>query len=382
MRKLSKSFVIWAGGALALAASACAVDAPALSGVLYAYFLYDLTSQEEGEPKGGNEFGLSRCYVTAKGSVHEKVSYQVTGDVGRDKYTYYTYELVQDPQTGTYKLVETPYTKTGKLGFFLKYAFFDVSGVVPKHHIHAGMIKPPFAVYEHSYWGWRVIRKGAFLDRRYGATADLGLGLYGGFADGLVQHNLALMNGGSFGKAEDPYSGKDVEYRLSAFPLRGNDDWRGLSVNGIAKVQNLGEKVPPGADKNPVAIYGGFLGLKHKFANVGAGYYARSAGEGDEKYHGDLITAFATVHLRATEGMTVHPLARYDMYEPNADVRDDDRTVFIGGVGLKFFDGKLALIPNYQTETYKEVIESEGQPRRTEDKSIDYVYLHCQFNWE
>lgn len=361
-----------------LAAAACAIEPPALSGVIYTYFLYDLTSADEGELGGGSEFGLSRCYVTAKGSVHEKVGYNVTADVGRDKYTYLSYGLVQDPVSGEYTLIETPRTTTGKLGFFLKYAYFEVSDVIPSHHIHAGMIKPPFAVYEHGYWGWRVIRKGAFLERGYGDTADIGLGLYGGFADGLVQHNLAVLDGGSYGTSEDPYSGKDVEYRLSVFPLRADEAWSGLSINGVAKAKNLGEKVPAGAAKNPVTIYGGFLGLKHEFANVGAGYYMLSAGEENAKFDGNLMSGFATVHLRATEGMTVHPLARYDMYKPITEFSRYDRTVLIGGVGFKFFDGDLALIPNYQTESYTDTDPVTGAG---EDKSIDYAYLHCQFNW-
>ena len=365
--------------ALSLTAAAYAIDPPALSGVLYTYFLYDLTTADEGELDGGTEFGLGRCYVTATGSVHEKVGYNVTADVGRDSYTYYTYEPEIDHVTGEIiGLIETAHTRTGKLGFFLKYAYFDVSDLIPNHNVHAGLIKPPFAGYEHSLWGWRVIRKSAFFERGYGDTADIGVGVDGAFADGLIQHDLAVLDGGSYGSAEDPYSGKDVEYRLSVFPLAGDDDWSGLSVNAVAKAQNLGEKVPEGTPNNPVAIYGGMLGLKHEFANVGAGYYLRSAGEGDYAYDGNLMSAFATVHLRATEGMTVHPLARYDAYKPDTDFSDYDRTLLIGGVGFKFFDGNLALIPNYQTESYTEIDPGTGE---TVDKSIDYAYLHCQFDW-
>jgi hypothetical protein len=288
-------------------------------------------------------------------------------------------ELVLDPLTGEYTLIETSHTGTGKLGFFVKYAFVDVTDVIPVHHIRAGMIGPPYANYEHSLWGWRVIRKGVIDERRYGSTADLGVGVNGSFAGGLIEHDLAVLNGGSLDASENPYSGKDLEYRLSFFPLARNEDWGGLSVNVLAKAQNLGETAAAGAAKNPVTIFGGMLGLKHEFANAGAGYYMRSAGEGDAKFDGNAMSAFATVHLRATEGMTVHPLARYDLYKPDTDFSDYDRTVLIGGVGFKFFDGNLALIPNYQKESYKEFDALTGA---TEDKSIDYAYLHCQFDWK
>jgi hypothetical protein len=378
MRNSIKTFILVA--AVALASAAFAIEPPALSGVIFTYFLHDLTTAEEGELDGGSEFGLSRCYVTATGSVHEKVGYNVTGDVGRDSYTYYTYEPVFDPETGELtNIVGTAHSRTGKLGFFLKYAYLDVKDVIPYHTISAGMIKPPFAPYDHGLWGWRVIRKTAFLERGYGDTADIGLGISGSFGEGLVKHNLAVMNGGSFGTAEDPYSGKDVEYRLSVFPLVGDETWGGLSVNAVAKAENLGEVVPDGAVKNPVTIYGGLLGLKNSFTNFGAGYYMRSAGEGDFKYDGNIMSVYATGHFNATEGMSIHPLVRYDAFEPNTDVDDDEVTLIIGGVGFKFFDGALALIPNYQTEGYKEVDPLTGT---TEDKSTDYAYLHCQFNWK
>jgi hypothetical protein len=361
-------------------AAAYALEPPSLSGVIFTYFLYDLTAADEGELEGGTEFGLGRCYVTAKGSVHDKVSYRITADAARDSYTYYTYEPEFDPETGEIiGLLETAHTRTGKLGFFVKYAFVDVKDVIPLHHIRAGMIGPPYANYEHSIWGWRVIRKGVINDRGYGDTADLGVGVNGSLAGGLVEHDLAVLDGGSLTSAEDPYSGKDVEYRLSFFPLVGNEDWGGLSVNVLAKAANVGEKVPAGGAKTPVTIYGGMLGLKHEFANVGAGYYMSSAGEGAAAVDGSAMSVFATVHIRATEGMSVHPLSRYDLYKPVSDYSTYDRTLLIGGVGFKFFDGTLALIPNYQTESY-----TEADPVTSElvDKSIDYAYLHCQFNWQ
>lgn len=41
--------------------------------------------------------------------------------------------------------------------------------------------------------------------------------------------------------------------------------------------------------------------------------------------------------------------------------------------------GALALIPNYRTEPYKEFDEAT---QATEDKSADYAYLHCRWDWK
>jgi hypothetical protein len=382
--------LFFALAAAALAASVAWADSfelPKVSGTVFAYYRYDLTSQEESYQEGANEFDVDRVYVNFIGAVTEKFHYRVTADVGREKYTdtYYTYELLFNEQTQQYELVETKHdvTRVGKLGFFAKYAYVDVRDVIPHHSIYGGIEKTPWAPYENGIWGWRVIRKVAFHDRGYGTTADLGLGVGGEFANGLIQHHLTYTNGAGYNNPEGGLSGKAVEYRFSLFPLVSNEAWAGLSVNAVARFDNLGEKVPDGVAKDPVNIYGGLLGLKHEYVSFGGGYFMRSAGEGDNKVDGNVMTAYATGHFRVSEGMTLHPLVRYDAYEPDKanDTpvnSDDERTLIIGGVGLKFFDDKLALIPNYQTESYKEFDETS---QTVEDKSIDYVYLHCQWDW-
>jgi hypothetical protein len=371
----------------ALAAAAAGADSfkpPALSGKVFAYLLYDLSSRENADDEGAWAFDVSRVYVTAKGAVTEKLYYNVTADVGRETNTYYTYELVYDPLTQEYELLETEHITKGELGFYAKNAYFDVRDVIPGHSIYGGIEKTSWTGVEEGIWGWRVIRRVALDDRKWEPTADLGLGVEGEFAEGLITHHLTFTNGAGYNNPEDGLSGKAVAYRLSLFPLVSDESWKGVSVNAFVKADNVGEKVPAGEAKNPVMVYGGLLGLQHEFVNFGGGYFLRSEGEdnagaGTTKVNGNVLTAYATGHFRATEGMSLHPLVRYDAYEPDADTADDERTLLIGGLGLKFFDGDFSLIPNYQTESYKELNETTGA---TENKSVDYVYLHCQWDWE
>ena len=367
----------------ALVASVAGADsfkAPALSGTVFAHLRYDLTSYEDSTDEGAWDFDVPRVYVNIKGAVTEKLHYRVTADVGREEYTYYTYEPEFDPVTGEMiGLIETKHTSKGKLDFYAKYAYFEVKDVIPNHKIIGGIEKTPWIDYEQGIWGWRVVRKVAVDDRKYDNSADLGLGVSGKFGEGIVEHHLTFTNGAGYKSPESGLSGKAVAYRLSFFPLVSNENLSGLSVNAFVKADNLGEKVAEGEDKNPVTIYGGLLGLEHEFVNFGGGYFMRSAGEGDNKVDGNVMTAYATGHFRASEGMTVHPLVRYDAYEPDGDTSDDERTLIVGGVGMKFFDGNFSLIPNYQTESYKEVDPVSGA---TEDMSADYVYLHCQWDWK
>ncbi|MEE8638786.1 MAG: hypothetical protein V3T41_00085, partial [bacterium] len=307
--------------------------------------------------------------------------YRVTADVGRDTYTYYTYDLVEE-SPGVWRLDPTAHTRRGGLNFRAKFAYVDVRDVIPHHSIYGGIEKMPWALYEEEIWGWRVLREVATDDRGWVTTSDLGFGVGGGFANGLIQHHLTYTNGAGYNNPEGGLSGKAVEYRFSLFPLVSDETWAGVSINAVAKLDNLGEKVAEGTAKNPVNIYGGLLGLNHEFVSFGGGYFMRSRGEDNEaagttKVDGNIMTAYATGHFRVSEGMTLHPLVRYDQIEPNKDQDDDERTLLIGGVGLKFFDDKLALIPNYQTESYK----ATNEFLELEDKSIDYVYLHCQWDW-
>jgi hypothetical protein len=364
----------------ALVAGADSFKAPALSGTVFAHLRYDLSSYDDADQEGAWEFDVPRIYVTVKGAVTEKLHYRVTADVGRYTDTYYTYEPEFDPETGEIiGLIETEHTEEGALGFYAKYAYFDVRDVIPNHSIYGGIEKTPWVGNEEEIWGWRVIRKVALDDRKWDSSADLGLGVGGAFGEGLVKHHLTLANGAGYKSPEDGLSGKAVAYRLSVYPLLSNENFKGLSVNAYVKADNLGEKVAAGEDKNAVTIYGGLLGLEHEFVNFGAGYFMRSAGEGDNKVDGNVMSAYATGHFKASEGMSIHPLVRYDMYEPDADTDDDERTLIVGGVGMKFFDGNLALIPNYQTESYKEVDPVSGA---VADKSVDYVYVHCQWDWK
>jgi hypothetical protein len=363
---------------LATVAWADSFEPPELSGTVFAYYRYDLTSKEESYQEGANEFGVDRVYVNFIGAVTEKFHYRVTADVGRREI--YRYRLEFDEGTGEYRLVEM--RSRGGLDFFAKYAYLDVRDVLPYHSIYGGIEKTPWAPYEQEIWGWRVLRRVAFHDRNYGTTSDLGFGVGGEFANGLIQHHLTYTNGAGYNNPEGGLSGKAVEYRFSLFPLVSDEAWAGLSINAVAKLDNLGEKVADGAAKDPVNIYGGLLGLKHEYVSFGGGYFMRSRGEDNEaigatKVEGNLMTAYATGHFRVSEGMTLHPLVRYDQYEPDKDTADDERTLIIGGVGLKFFDDKLALIPNYQTEAYKVM----GETGAMEDKSNDYAYLHCQWDW-
>ena len=382
MKASLKLFLILVVAFATASAYAESFKAPELSGQIFTYFRYDLTSYEDDADwqKGGSDFGLDRCYLTAKGALTEKFYYRVTGDVARDTITSY---YMDEGQLFSY-------TTQGKYSFFLKYGYLDVREIINNHSIYAGMEKMPYAEFEQDIWGWRAIRRVAADERGFVNTADLGLGVGGQLWEGVIDHHLTITNGAGYRNPEVLTSGKDLDYRITGFPFLSDETWKGLSVSAMVRAGNLGEKVPEDTVKHPLMVYGGLLGYQGEYISAGAGYFMRGYGEdneelGSEKVNSNLMTVHATGHFRASEGMTIHPLLRYDSYDPDtaneseAANSHDKNTVIIAGVGLKFFGDTLALIPNYQKDSYESFNIAEDS---WETKSNDSFFIHAAWDWQ
>jgi len=95
MARKSSLYVFLLVPVFAAPAGADSFQVPELSGKLYAYYRYDLSSHAESWEEGANEFEVTRCYINVKGALVEKLHYRVTADIYRP--TTYRYDLVYDP---------------------------------------------------------------------------------------------------------------------------------------------------------------------------------------------------------------------------------------------------------------------------------------------
>lgn len=312
-------------------------------GRVYTYYHYDLTDYADEDDKGANEFDLSRAYVRLKGKITENVKAEITLDAGRE----YKYSLSGDLTEG-YTLDKTK----ERFGVYVKYAYMSVKFPDINHSLDAGLIKTPWIDYEQGIWDWRVCRKVAMDDNKYVHSADLGIGFKGDIVKDYVEHHFTLTNGEGY-KNLETFGAKDIDYRLSAFPLAGTEGLEGLSINLHV---HYGDQLlaKEDVDKAKEMSYGGLLGFEHDVVNVGAGYFMAQNGPdpdpGDATVDSSIITAYATGHFDlGGDSGSLHPFARFDMVDPNTDGDNDAWNTIIGGVAYTFAGGWCHIVPNFQT---------------------------------
>lgn len=335
---------------------------------VYAFYHYDLTDYASEDDKGANEFDMSRAYVRFKGKITKNIKAEVTLDAGRE----YKYSLAETEITDDGGNVDYTYDlnkKKDRFRVFVKYAYLSVKFPDINHSIDAGMIKTPWIDYEQGIWDWRVTRKVAMDEYTHVNSADLGIGFKGDIVKDYVKHHLTFTNGEGYKKPE-AFGGKDLDYRLSAFPLAGTEGLEGLSINGHVHYGNLMAKED--VDDTTELSYGGLLGFEHDIANVGAGYFMAQDGPTDNEVDSSIITAYATGHFDlGTDAGSLHPFARFDMVDPNTDGDNDAFNTIIGGVAYTFAGGWCHLIPNFQTT----MPEADGST------DVRDFYIHTEFNF-
>lgn len=108
-----------------------------------------------------------------------------------------------------------------KMNVFLKNAF--VQGKFSPHAvIWLGLAGTPWIPYEEKFWGHRHVTNTYVDGYAYDDSADFGVGLKGEFADGMLEYNTALINGGGY---SNPNKTDSIDYnaRLTVRPLAGLD---------------------------------------------------------------------------------------------------------------------------------------------------------------
>jgi hypothetical protein len=297
-----------------------------VDGEVFTHLFYNLTDGADGY----FEFELGRARLDFKGMVTEDVGFEVRTEVARD-YSY--------SQGEGMALVSTP----GRYTFHVRHAFMDVGGLVPYHHIYAGMIATPWNNYENGIWGWRMLRPVAVTEQGYLPVADLGLGFGGNFLGGKIDHHVTFTNGGGYMNVEMS-KGKNIDYRFSVMPFAPHTVMGGFSANALLHYGNLIDD-----PRTEDLAYGFLAGLEHDFVNFGVGYFRRTMGPEGAEVDDYFITGYGWVKLPNH----MHVVGRFDMVDPNADVDDNGYNDILFGFGLDFAGGHCRVMPNYRTVMYQ-----------------------------
>lgn len=142
---------------------------------------------------------VDRAYFTAKYYYNKDWMMRITTDVGHEA------ALGKDQNV------------------YLKYAYVEGKLVGEAAILRLGQSHTPWIDYEQGLWKHRYVAKVMSDQYKFDTSADLGLGLKGTLADGLIDYWLTATNGSGYGKG-NPSSGNDgldFNSRVGIRPIKG-----------------------------------------------------------------------------------------------------------------------------------------------------------------
>lgn len=229
---------------------------------------------------------------------------------------------------------------------------------------YVGMVPTALTNVPEANWGYRSIYKMPMDQMGWGSTADLGLYWKGLFVD-MLQVEFNLINGGGY-KAIETDMFKLFDLRPTLYLL---DKSVIISAYGSYRALN---------DSSNVLVGSGFGGYEMKLFRVGVEYSLQDVTKASpigKDVKSTTLAGWGSVNVMEKLSL----LARYDWYDPNTDVKNDESALLIGGVD--FHPAKnVRIIPNVQIMTFK-ASDNPQTPDVNESKPIDTAYITFEYNW-
>ncbi|HXH72184.1 MAG TPA: hypothetical protein VNI58_05150 [Mariprofundaceae bacterium] len=184
-----------------------------------------------------------------------------------------------------------------KQNIFLKYAYLEGKLAGDQAVLRIGQSHTPWIDHEESLWKHRYVENTMVDKFAFDDSSDLGLGLYGKVADGLVNYWLTETNGSGYGNGAAT-NGLDFNSRIGINPIEGlevdlqfRDGYRGTKTY-VANVTNSGIK---STMWQVMASYG-----QGDFFRVGANYLSnkddnKTAANVFKSHGGNITSGFATI---------------------------------------------------------------------------------------
>jgi len=124
----------------------------------------------------------------------------------------------------TTDMVVDPNLKSKNSNIFLKYAYVEGKLMGDAVVLRLGQSHTPWIDYEQGLWKHRYVSKVLVDTQGYDASSDLGVGLKGKVADGLVGYFVTATNGAGYSNpTTKKTAGSTVDYdaRVSFYPIKG-----------------------------------------------------------------------------------------------------------------------------------------------------------------
>ena len=319
----------WAlAAALGLAVLPSAGRAEAkLSGVVFADYFYN--AQGSGVVERDQAFQFRRIYFTHDTDLDAKFSTR--------------FQLEAD---------QKELTSNGKIGVFVKQAFLKWKDFMPKGALLAGLSPTPLWGTTEAVWGYRSLEKTSLDLRGLGSATDLGVALQGKLGAGeQVGYHLMFANGAG----QKPESDRSKK-AYAGFPIK----WGAAVIEPVADFEGgpgdrdrWTAKLLVGWQKDPGAI--GAEAIRRVNLNAGAG-------------GADVVPTGASVFGRAKLAGRCTALARYDWFDPDAEVKGSGYRQHLVIAGVDFAAAEnVHVIPNALVTVYS------AKDAATADRDTDVV---------
>jgi len=188
-------------------------------------FAGGVTVAEDGASKlkiGGKFFLNATDYKVTKNGVTDTKTRGVAVD-----RAYFTAKYYFDKDWMmriTTDMVVDPKLKSKNSNIFLKYAYVEGKLMGDAVVLRLGQSHTPWIDYEQGLWKHRYVSKVLVDTQGYDASSDLGIGLKGKVADGLVGYWVTATNGAGYSHPttkKTAGSSVDFDSRVSFYPVKG-----------------------------------------------------------------------------------------------------------------------------------------------------------------
>ena len=284
-----------------------------------------VTVAENGDSK--MKIGM-KSYINAtssKTTINGVKSAQDTGFAVDRFYLWTSYDI---DETWSAKIVldvnnEQP-NNTGlkrNMNVFVKNAFIQ-GKFAPEATVWLGLGGTPWIPYEESLWGHRFITNTYVDGYAFDDSADFGAGLNGKIADGMLEYNVAAVNGGGYSKPNKSQA-IDVNGRLTVHPVEGMD------ISGGYRQGDRGTNTfGPAGNKSKLAQ--GLISYGIDQGRLTAGYIKNSVKTGANETVNKGFDVYGWAKMTNAMGL----FARYDSAKQTVtgNAVQQKMTRYIGGV--------------------------------------------------
>lgn len=172
-----------------------------LEGVFYSSITQDKTVQNGTTTAKATGLSVDRAYFTAKYYFDKNWYARITTDV--------QYESANAANTARDNNI------------FLKAAYLEGKLVGDALAIRIGQSHTPWIDYEQGLWKHRYAAKVASDYFGFDSSFDLGVGLKGKLADGMLGYFFTATNGKGYGSGNAKFNAVDLDARIGLYPVKG-----------------------------------------------------------------------------------------------------------------------------------------------------------------